>query len=128
MFSKKEIDIFISAYTTAMLWSSSDTLPDGEDVDSLEGFDLSYSVIESVESDCLAFLVAYRYQILDAFRVSPSYTFEAAGHDFWLTRAGHGAGFWDKGLGEVGKELTDAAHSFGERCLYVGDDGLVYIA
>lgn len=21
---------------------------------------------------------------------------ERAGHDFWLTRAGHGAGFWDR--------------------------------
>jgi hypothetical protein len=28
-----------------------------------------------------------------------------AGHDFWLTRNGHGAGFWDRGLGEVGENL-----------------------
>lgn len=127
MFSKKEIDIFMSAYTDAMLWSSPLMLPDGEVDGSFEGFELSDSAIESVESDCLAFLVAYRCQILDAFRVSPSYTFEAAGHDFWLTRAGHGVGFWDRGLGEVGRELTNAAHSFGDQWLYVGDDDLVYI-
>ena len=31
---------------------------------------------------------------------------EQIGHDFWLTRNGHGAGFWDRGLGETGKKLT----------------------
>ena len=127
MFSRKEIDTFVSAYTTAMLWSSSGTLPDGQDVESLEGFGLSDSAKESVESACLAFLLAYRCQILDAFRVSSSYTIELAGHDFWLTRAGHGVGFWDRGLGEVWKELTDAAHAFGDVCLYIGDGDLIYI-
>ena len=32
----------------------------------------------------------------------------------------------DRGLGELGERLTDAAHVYGEVCLYVGDDGLVY--
>jgi hypothetical protein len=36
------------------------------------------------------------------------------GHDFWLTRNRHGAGFWDRGLGERGRRLTDAAHVYGE--------------
>lgn len=37
-----------------------------------------------------------------------------AGHDFYLTRNRHGAGFWDRGLGDVGRRLTEAAHSYGE--------------
>jgi hypothetical protein len=49
-----------------------------------------------------------------------------AGHDFWLTRNGHGAGFWDRGLGERGDLLTKWAQSFGDADLYIGDDGLVY--
>jgi hypothetical protein len=36
------------------------------------------------------------------------------GHDFWLTRNRHGAGFWDRGLGERGQYLTDASHPYGE--------------
>ena len=48
------------------------------------------------------------------------------GHDFWLTRNRHGAGFWDRGLEFVGINLTDAAHAWGEFNLYVGDDGLIY--
>jgi len=33
--------------------------------------------------------------------------------DFWLTRNGHGAGFWDGGW-DHGDELAEIAHSFGE--------------
>jgi len=36
------------------------------------------------------------------------------GTDFWLTRNHHGAGFWDRGYGEVGNQLSYAAHTFGE--------------
>lgn len=35
------------------------------------------------------------------------------GHDFILTRNGHGAGFWDLGLGEIGDTLTKWAETFG---------------
>jgi hypothetical protein len=44
-----------------------------------------------------------------------------AGHDFWLTRNRHGAGFWDRGLGWVGEELTRKAHTYGERYLEARD-------
>jgi len=37
-----------------------------------------------------------------------------AGHDFWLTRHGHGAGYWDRGLGKLGDELTARAKTYGE--------------
>lgn len=37
----------------------------------------------------------------------------AFGHDFYLTREGHGAGFWDRGLGELGDYLTRVAKSYG---------------
>jgi hypothetical protein len=36
------------------------------------------------------------------------------GHNLWLTRNRHGAGFWDRGLGPVGEELTKWAHTLGE--------------
>ena len=37
-----------------------------------------------------------------------------AGHDFALTRNGHGAGFWDHDAGEAGDALTESAEWFGE--------------
>lgn len=51
---------------------------------------------------------------------------EQAGHDFWLTRNRHGDGFWDRGLGERGERLSDAARVYSSVDLYVGDDGLIY--
>ena len=48
-----------------------------------------------------------------------------AGSDFWLTRAGAGAGFWD-GDWVYGDVLADACKNFGTPDLYVGDDGRIY--
>lgn len=48
------------------------------------------------------------------------------GLDFWLTRNGHGAGFWDRGYGDVGERLTSAAHVYGEAYVIgpeTGDNG-----
>jgi len=51
----------------------------------------------------------------------------AAGHDFWLTRNGHGAGFWDGDWpDEVGERLTQASKKYGTVYLYVGDDGKIW--
>jgi len=51
-----------------------------------------------------------------------------AGHDFWLTRCGHGAGYWDGDWEhEAGERLTTAAKAYGEVNFYVGDNGLIYI-
>lgn len=44
---------------------------------------------------------------------------ECAGHDFFLTRNRHGAGFWDRGLGALGDKLAVAAHTFGETDVYM---------
>jgi hypothetical protein len=51
---------------------------------------------------------------------------ERAGHDFWLTRNGHGAGFWDRGLGTLGNRLSAAAKVYSGCDLFVGDDARVY--
>ena len=48
---------------------------------------------------------------------------ERAGHDFALTRNGHGTGFWDRGLGTLGDLLTERAKAFGEQNAFVDDDG-----
>lgn len=52
-----------------------------------------------------------------------------AGHDFWLTRNGHGAGFWDGDWPEpFAEKLTAAAKAAGMCNLYAGDDGRIYLA
>lgn len=51
---------------------------------------------------------------------------ESLGHNFWLTRNYHGAGFWDMELGEAGDKLTHISHRFSEWLLYAGDDGSIH--
>ena len=54
---------------------------------------------------------------------------EQAGHDLWLTRNGHGTGFWDRPeiWGEENADtLSRCAKCLGEKSVYLGDDGLVY--
>ena len=45
------------------------------------------------------------------------------GHDFYLTREGHGTGFWDRGLGELGEYLTKIAKTYGEAAYLWDRDG-----
>jgi hypothetical protein len=50
-------------------------------------------------------------------------------HDFWLTRNGHGCGFWDGDYDDsIGEQLTMLSKQFGETDLYVGDDGKLYFS
>jgi hypothetical protein len=52
----------------------------------------------------------------------------AAAHDFILTRNGHGTGFWDSGRWQSpwGEKLTELCKIYPELHCYVGDDGLIY--
>jgi hypothetical protein len=113
-----DLDDFIEAYAECALWSSTD-----EDDDNLDANystdDLAPDTLERFRRDCLAFVVANRTDLAD---LDPS----QAGHDFWLTRNGHGVGFWDRGLGELGERLSSASRKFKEAWLYVGDDGLIH--
>lgn len=57
---------------------------------------------------------------------------EQFAYDFWLTRNGHGCGFWDRApsddleYAEIGENLTLIARSFRDIDPYLGDDGLLY--
>ncbi len=90
----------------------------------MEYAEFSPSFVQQSEDDCLNFLEALG-DLAEALD-NAGHTPERIGHDFWLTRNGHGAGFWDRGLGELGAKVTDLAHSFGSVDCYAGDDGLIY--
>ena len=106
------------AYIEAALWASTDD--DGDSLNHGE-HELSDSFKLEAAKDCESFL-----ELCKSEGVEPAGDDDQTGHDFFLTRNGHGAGFWDRGYGQVGDDLTKIAKSFGESDLYVGDDGLVY--
>lgn len=49
---------------------------------------------------------------------------EQCGHDLWLTTQGHGTGFWDRGLGNIGKSLTEKCEKLGLH-IFANDNGLL---
>ena len=73
-------------------------------------------------ADCRSF-----YRRFGPFIDTAGGTDEQAGHDFWLTRNGHGAGFWDGDWPEPYADiLTTGAKNYGEFQTYLGDDGKIY--
>ncbi len=72
--------------------------------------------------DCLRF-IGLAYGLLDGLDPMD------VGHDFWLTRNGHGAGFWDGDYEEqVGQKLTELCKQFKEVSLYVDDNDKIRAA
>lgn len=137
---------FLDAYIAAALWSSTATISTeditlpafaGKDLEigddySLDRYfsdtDLAPETRAAMEADCADFLAYCEVIGIGPFPdyCNPQFSdMELSGHDFWLTRNRHGAGYWDRGL-RTGDSLTAAAKTFGGVDLYVGDDGLIY--
>jgi hypothetical protein len=124
----EELREFYIGYVDAALWSSSDCHPvTGEILESLEGFEPSIEFKQKAFSDCHAFWHTH-FGLLQTLCIDYNTYWAQHGHDLWLTRNGHGAGYWDRNYGMVGERLTEAATALGEMSLYLGDDLLVYPA
>ncbi|MFC3724458.1 hypothetical protein [Neoaquamicrobium sediminum] len=129
---------FFRAYVGAALWSTNDESDEsgGEPLDRNHDIsDLSPWTAQAMLRDCAAFYVANSEHIhCDGAPLSREFegsiaAREAAmaGHDFWLTRCGHGAGFWDGDWPEPAASALDkAAEAFGNVDLYLGDDGRIH--
>ncbi len=113
-----DLDMFTTSYIEAAIWSSSDE--HGEPLDSSYSTeDMDASTIQKMEDDAFEFL-KQNWELVQLNLI-------VAGHDFWLTRNHHGAGFWDGDWpGRAGEILTKNSDAFGSYELYVGDDNKVY--
>ena len=120
------LDAFTQAYINCALWASTNeynSQPLDRDYDAN---DLSPSTLEAIKEDCKDFQESFG-QFFEERE-------EQAGHDFFLTRNHHGAGFWDgdwedpilNSAKTVGRFLTIMSHPYGSFNLYVGDDDLIY--
>lgn len=127
-FTEREELTFINQYIQTMLWSSITVDPEtGEMIEGLEGETPSQTMDAQCSSDCLDFLESIHELLSKVIQDNPHYNISQAGHDFALTRNGHGAGFWDRGLGRDGDLLTEHSKAYGEVYCYIGDDGYVYL-
>ena len=124
---------FFNAYVKTALWSSNDeSRPDGGDPldKNYVPADLAPETREKMRTDCQKFQAENEDLLNRLYAELPvkAWPGEAqAGHDFWLSRNGHGAGFFDR---EASKEVCDALQEKAEACgnfdLYIGDDGQIW--
>lgn len=119
-------ETFFIAYVTAALWSSNDD--SGEPLDANFSIDdIAAETLAQMLNDCEAFQRDNATDLALVPDTGREWGIDAQnGHDFWLTRNGHGAGFWDRGYGELGERLTTAANACGNYDLYLGDDGRIH--
>ena len=119
---RQYVDRMESAYLDAADWTDLDEI--GEDC---TGW--AREAFTTAREACQDFLGAVEDQ-LDMGHddiVAAGWGPEQAGHDLWLTRNGHGTGFWDRGYGNVGDRFANIARTMGGQDVYVGDDGMAYL-
>lgn len=123
-----EIGLMLAGYLECALWASMDNADEqgGEPLDANYGFeDFDPATLKEAAEQCAAFLE----ENAEDFAVSRADASQW-GHDFFLTRNHHGAGFWDRGddlyPADMRKRLTDAAHVWGTWQPYLGDNGKLY--
>lgn len=78
----------------------------------------SRSALREAKADCTDFVKANSDKLEKYYRISDRDE-SSAGHDFYLSRCGHGAGFFDRGNDPVFDELQAAAQIYSGLDVYV---------
>jgi hypothetical protein len=116
---------FQRAFLEAALWSSIGDNDEPLDKD-YDIADFAPATLRALLKECDAFEAANEADLSVGPIRGTCLPREQAGHDFWLTRNGHGCGFWDGDWPEPqATRLTDASKAFGSIDLYTAD-GLVW--
>jgi hypothetical protein len=114
--TKHPVNDMLIAYMEACLFTEEDnTIESGKSID-----DFSKQFKQKAFKDIVAF---YSKAKKEASEELETYSASDLGHNFWLSRNGHGAGFFD----DDNDKLQEIAKSFGEVYCYCGDeDGKIY--
>jgi len=111
----KYVDMFTEAYLEAAFWTEEQEIGSEPTF-----FDIDPHALTKVLKDCADFQ-EQNAQLLENLDDSQ------CGHDFLLTRNGHGVGFQDRGYPKVvANALSASCDTFGEVWVELGDDGKVY--
>jgi hypothetical protein len=123
-----QLDSFTQGYIEAMFFTDASDPDDGELSDATFA-DLHPDSLKEIIRECAEFQSANAELLERAYDMGYAqghYDAERAGNDFWYTRNGHGTGFWDRDLGEVGDKLAKISR-YRSVDLYMGDDGFIHV-
>jgi hypothetical protein len=119
---------FVEAYTLCALWASTNFDDKQERSFSDCGYspsDLSDECREKIRKKCEDFLTTY----VESRNISITWEdgdYRQAGHDFFLSSNGHGAGFFDGYWGVFGDYLQKSARTYNSDDFYVVDK-MIYL-
>ena len=132
---QKIISAVVQGYLECTLWVMPGDEENENPGDSISICELPPQTVALAHADCAAFLKACGDLFNQAIE-RDGYTAERFGHDFALTRNGHGAGFWDRDelkAHDLGDKISALCGwtggrrtRFTENNLYLADDGLAY--
>ena len=110
---KRDIPTIVNHYLAAALWTN----------------ELDENFVDDIDKESKEIAATIVHRFLDIARnfLTEEWTDEQIGHDLWLTRGGHGAGFWDRGLpnGDRITGICDTMRFHGE---VFEADGVVHIS
>lgn len=106
----------LNQYLATALWT--------EELDDLSIHDFSVPT-KAVATEELKHFMLLAGSFLEGSPATPS----NIGHDFWLSRSSHGAGFWDRPelYGTQGGVLTELAGTYRSAHVFIDDHGVPYI-
>jgi hypothetical protein len=127
---RPDFDEFFDSYIETALWSTNDESDEygGNPLDDNYGpEDFDDKDLKKLRDEAWEFFETHQADFDNGWPKGVG-AYGQAGHDFWLTRNGHGAGFWD---GDWRKpyddQLTEASKTYGSVDIMVGDDGKLYV-
>ena len=111
--NQRDIDEILKEYLVGALWSN--------DFDDKSISDIADSSIDDARKEITWF-------VNSAGKYIDKIPNDEIGHDIWLTRNGHGTGFWDRGYSDKKTELLKhLCKLLGTADAYIGDDDKIYI-
>jgi len=117
-----DIDDIVDSYLECALWTNDEE----EDFIGKTIYDFSAKSRKLVTSEIKWFMTIASDELGSAL---DDISDKSIGHDIWLTRNGHGTGFWDRDYDkEVEELLVELSKELDFTDIYVGDDDLIYFS
>lgn len=117
---------YIAAACYDVEYKHGDPRADSDKATGINPDDIEPATLRAMVADCAKFERENRDLLDRAMELSGNDDGQA-GYDFYMTRVGHGVGFWETPdwPEAEGEELTKAAKKYGEFNLMIGDNGAV---
>lgn len=118
----EDLNKMTNSYLFCAIWCGTDSDNNDEPLD--KNFDVDDFIEESkkiASEDCEKFYKESK-KIIEKVMEKHNVEISSIGHDFYLSRNGHGAGFFDRGWGKLGDYLQIAARRYKETYVEIDSD------